>query len=212
MDDFIKAGCLADKSKAHIVNGSGVDLEHFKQVPLPELPVFLLIARLLKTKGIFEYVEAARRVKQSLPFATFKLAGPLDNGPDGISEEVLNSWIGTGIEYVGELVDVRPEIAAASVYVLPSYREGTPRTVLEAMSMGRPIITTDAPGCRETTIDGVNGFLVESRNINALADAMLKMGSSANLRSQMGEASRGLAVTKYDVLVVASKSIEILKL
>jgi glycosyltransferase involved in cell wall biosynthesis len=189
MADFIAAGCLADPAKTAMVNGSGVDTAHFAPVPLPDAPVFLLIARLLRAKGLAEYGEAVRMLKDKLPEARFQLAGMLDEGPDGISQTELDSLIAGGVEYLGELADVRPAIAAASVYVLPSWREGTPRTVLEAMAMGRPIITNDVPGCRQTTVDGVNGLLIQPRDATALAAAMERLGKDAALRAQMGAAS-----------------------
>lgn len=112
---------------------------------------FLLIARLLRDKGIVEFCEAAKRLKGSYPSARFQILGPYDANPAALTEEEMNAWVDEGaIEYLGEASDVRPFLAACDVYVLPSYREGTPRTVLEAMATARPIITTDAPGCRET--------------------------------------------------------------
>jgi glycosyltransferase involved in cell wall biosynthesis len=197
--DFIAAGCLSDPKKARLVNGSGVDLARFRVSPLPEGPAFLLVARLLKTKGIQEYVDAAKQVKRSHPGTRFVLAGPMDSSPDGVAQAKLDEWIEAGIEYIGPLSDVRSAITDASVYVLPSYREGTPRSVLEAMAMGRPIITTDAPGCRETTVDGSNGFLVSVRSSEALAEAMTKLAISGELRTEMGLESRRIAQEKYDV-------------
>ena len=117
-----------------------------------------------------------------------------------ISQAELDDWVETGIiEFLGKLSDVRPAIAAATVYVLPSYREGTPRTVLEAMAMGRPIITADAPGCRETVTDGENGYLVPVKSVDALLDAMTRLIEEPGLTARMGACSRRLAVEKYDV-------------
>jgi len=142
-----------------LINGSGVDTEYYKPEPFPENISFLLIARLLKDKGIREYAEAAKIIKQKYPNIFFRLVGWIENNPASISKKELDLWVKQGIiEYTGKLSDVRPAIAESSVYVLPSYREGTPRTVLEAMAMGRPIITTDAPRCRETVQRGKNGF------------------------------------------------------
>src|SRR5690606_34825163 len=124
--------------------------------------VFLLIARLLRDKGIYEYVEAAKQIKAKYPEIIFQLVGPLDSNPSAISPTTVEAWHKEGIiEYLGEAKDVRPHIGAASVYVLPSYREGTPRTVLEAMAMGRPIITTDAPGCRKQSVTASMDFLCQ---------------------------------------------------
>src|SRR5699024_7768276 len=112
----------------------------------PEATSFLLIARLLGDKGVREYAQAAGKVKQEYPQARFRLVGWIDDNPDAINQQELDSWLQSGtLEFLGKLTDVRPAIAESSVYVLPSYREGTPRTVLEAMAMGRPVVTTDAP-------------------------------------------------------------------
>lgn len=120
--------------------------------------------------------------------------------PDSIQLAELDAWVQAGtLEYLGRMEDVRPAIAACSVYVLPSYREGTPRTVLEAMAMGRPIITTDAPGCRETVIDGENGFLVPVKSVDALVEAMERFINEPDLAARMGKRSREIAEEKYDV-------------
>ena len=133
------------------MGGSGVDLSKYSPVPLPGGPVtFLLIGRIIRDKGVAEYVEAAKRVRLVHPDARFELLGPLDTNPTAISKEELDGWVASGaIEYLGRTPDVRPNLAAAHVCVLPSYGEGMPRSVLEAMAMARPVITTDVPGCRE---------------------------------------------------------------
>ena len=173
---FRQRGILADATPSCVVNGSGVDVASFAVAPLPSGPPrFFLIARLLGDKGVREYAQAARRVRAFHPGVKFALAGWIDSNPDAIAQHELVAWVADGtLEYLGRLSDVRPAIAASTVYVLPSYREGTPRTVLEAMAMGRPIITTDAPGCRETVVDGHNGFLVPIKSVEALVQAMLK--------------------------------------
>ncbi len=189
-----------------VVNGSGVDLHDFKVMPLPRdesggvKPSFLLIARLLKDKGVVEYVEASKKIKKEYPNAEFHLVGSIDENPAAIEQVQLDQWIADGdIIYWGQLKDVRPAIAASSVYVLPSYREGTSRSVLEAMSMGRAIISTDAPGCREPVTSGTNGYLVPVQAIDELANAMRQFIEHPNLYEQMGSASRSIAVDKYDV-------------
>ena len=183
------------------VPGSGIDITAFRACPLPDgPPVFLMIARLLRDKGLHEYVEAARRVRREMPEARFRLLGPLDVNPACIKRSELDSWVAEGaIEYLGETDDVRPYLADATVYVLPSYREGLPRTVLEAMATGRAIITTDAPGCRETVIEGKNGFLVPVRDPAALAEAMMRFVDNPSLTTSMGQRSRQLAEERYDV-------------
>jgi glycosyltransferase involved in cell wall biosynthesis len=183
-----------------LVNGSGVDLQTFRPVPFPPMISFLMIARLLSLKGIHVYAKAAQIVRARHPGVPFRLVGWIDDTPDAIREEDLRSWVDHGtIEFLGKLDDVRPAIAAASVYVLPSYREGTPRTVLEAMAMGRPVVTTDAPGCRETVRHGCNGFLVPVGDSEALATALERFILSPGLITEMGQESRRMAVEKYDV-------------
>lgn len=183
-----------------VVNGSGVDVAAFDVAPLPTNTRFLLIARLLGDKGVREYVEAARKVRARYPKADFCLVGWIDVNPDAIRTDELDAWIKEGvIEYLGRLKDVRPAIADCSVYVLPSYREGTPRTVLEAMAMGRSVITTDAPGCRETVVDGENGILVPVKAVDELAEAMVRFIEEPELAARMGRRSRLIAEEKYDV-------------
>jgi glycosyltransferase involved in cell wall biosynthesis len=201
--DFKKAGCLGDTSKIRIVNGSGIDLAQFPQRPMPDdfetAPVFLMIARLLHNKGVIEYVQAATKVKQNMPTARFMLVGPEDTGPDGIDSRLIPDWTAVGIEYLGAQDDVRPFIEDCHVFVLPSYREGTPRSNLEAMATGRPILTTDVPGCRATVVQGGNGFLVPVRDPDALADAMQHLIDTPHLTEIMALKSRQIAEDKYDV-------------
>jgi glycosyltransferase involved in cell wall biosynthesis len=191
--------------ETHIVNGSGIDLRHFAPVPLPDKPAFLMIARLLKDKGIREFAEAAKRLKSKYPYVPIALVGFRDPSPDSLSEDELDELIRCGVDFKGHLADVRPAIAGSSVYVLPSYREGTPRSVLEAMAMGRAIITTDAPGCRETVRDGENGFLVRARDSNSLYEAMERFVADPALAIRMGAESRRYAQLKYDVVDVNAK-------
>lgn len=209
-DLFLSTGILDPQIPSCVVNGSGVDVSAFGVVPLPKSePAFLLIARLLGDKGVREYVRAAEIVKSKYPGIQFRLVGWIDVNPDSVKLEELNSWINGGlVEYLGRLSDVRPAIAACSVFVLPSYREGTPRTVLEAMSMGRAIITTDAPGCRETVEHGYNGFLVPVRSVDELAFSMLKFIENPRLIVEMGRNSRLKAEQKYDAEVVSAAMIQ----
>ncbi len=201
--DFKSFGIIqAEDNKVVQIDGSGVHTGKYCPAPIPNGPVsFILIARLLGDKGIREYVEAAREIKGKYPEAQFKLLGPFDENPTAIKKEEIDSWIKAGlIYYLGSTDDVRPYIEGASVYVLPSfYREGTPRTILEAMAMGRPIITTDAPGCRETVQEGVNGFLVPVKNSKALARVMERFIENPELMQEMGHQSRKIAEEKYDV-------------
>lgn len=197
---FRKLDLLPTSIPSCVVNGSGVDVADYALAPLPEKASFLLIARLLGDKGIRDYAGAASKVKAEHPHVCFKLVGWIDDNPDAIAQHELDDWVNSGtLEFLGKLADVRPAIADCNVYVLPSYREGTPRTVLEAMAMGRPVITTDAPGCRETVIDGENGFLVRVQAVDELAVAMSRFIEDPRLAGRMGKRSRQIAEEKYDV-------------
>ena len=210
-DDFIAAGCLADPRKVAIVDGSGVDLDHYAPAPQVKAPVFLMIARLLRSKGVSEYIEAARRVRSLHPEARFLLVGPHDGGPDAIDPAEIDRAVAEGaIEWLGPLDDVRPAMAQAAVYVLPSYREGTPRSVLEAMAMGRAIITTDVPGCRETIRDGIEGFLVPPRESSRLAEAMVQFVQAPELPSAMGMRALIRVGEKYAVQRVNEQMMAVL--
>lgn len=202
--EFLRLG-LATPEQAELVAGSGVDLTRFHPSPPRDAPLtFLLIARLIREKGIDLFVAAARELKRRHPDARFQLLGPLDPNPTAVTADEVASWQREGIiEYLGETPDVRPYLAAASVFVLPSYyREGTPRTALEALATGRPIVTTDAPGCRETVEEGVNGFLVQPRDVATLVTAMERFLLDPALVERMGTASLELARNKYDVVLV----------
>ena len=200
---FKDRGILPASVPACVVNGSGVDVAHFAVAPLPAHDNgmhFLLIGRLLGDKGVREYAAAAQIVKAQYPSAIFTLVGGMDSNPDSIAQSELDAWLAAGmLEYLGKQADVRPALAACHVYVLPSYREGTPRSSLEAMATGRAIITTDAPGCRETVVNGDNGFLVPVRDAQALAAAMMKFIEQPELIATMGARSRQIAEEKYDV-------------
>ena len=193
------------------VGGSGVDLAKYSPVPLPDGPVtFLLIGRVIRDKGVAEFVEAAGRVRSVHPEARFQLLGPLDSNPTAISKEELDGWVASGaIAYLGRTPDVRPNLAAAHVCVLPSYGEGMPRSVLEAMAMARPVITTDVPGCRETVVPERNGYLVPVRDAGALADAMIRLAEAPPERlTAMGAEGRKLAEERFDVRVVNRTIVE----
>lgn len=192
--------CLVSKRvPMAIVNGSGVDLNHYFAQPLPQGPLsFLMIARLLGDKGVREYAAAAAEIRRQHPHVTFHLVGDLDPNPDAVSQIELDQWIGSGaLIWHGAQSDVRPFLGASHVFVLPSYREGLPRTVLEAMATGRPVITTSAPGCRETVTDGFNGFLVPPRSHEALTSAMRRFLADPSLISDMAVRSLQLAREKY---------------
>ena len=202
---------VSAKQRQVLINGSGVDTAHFAFSTAPVEPLtFILMARLIWDKGIAEYMTAARNLKKRYPQVSFKLLGPYDSNPNAIKPSEVKKWEEEGIiTYLGETNDVRPYLAMTSVFVLPSaYREGTPRSVLEAMSIGRPIITTDAPGCRETVYAGVNGFLVPMKDAIALEKAMERFILHPELIQEFGKASRKIAEDKYDVNKVNKVIIE----
>lgn len=198
---FIERRIVTESNHPTLINGSGVDLDFYTPSPFPDTVSFLLIARLLRAKGICYYADAARQLKARYPQAKFVLVGWGDSSSRGVPSAEVDHWVSQGwIDYLGPRVDVRPAIAAASVYVLPSfYGEGVPRSILEAMAMGRPIITTDAPGCRETVQSGKNGYLVPMHDSRQLADAMERFIINQASILSMGAASRRLAEEKFDV-------------
>ena len=211
---FKSMGILKPTAATKVVNGSGVDISEYSVQAFATIddiliPRFLLIARLLGDKGVREYAQAARIVKEKHPQAQFDLVGWIDDNPDTIEQQELDSWIIEGLlTFWGKLDDVKHAITVSSIYVLPSYREGTPRTVLEAMAMGRPIITTDAPGCRETVIYGYNGYLVPVKAVEKLAAAMERFIFNPELIIEMGKASRQLVEEKFDVDAVNQSMLE----
>lgn len=206
LKEFVSQG-LVRPEKAVLLGGIGVPLEEWPPAPPHLEPLtFTLIARLLKEKGVREFAEAARRVKAKHPEARFLLIGPLDTNPGAIPEEEVRSWVGEGVlEWIPWTDDVRPYLRQTSVYVLPSYREGVPRSTQEALAMARPVITTDAPGCRETVVDGVNGFLVPPRDPEALAEAMERFIQDPSLVERMGWESRKLAEERFDAYKINAR-------
>jgi len=195
---------LVDGLSSAITYGSGVDLEHFYFVEprkTNEACTFLFVGRILRDKGVVEFVEAASKVKRDYPMCSFKLLGRIDkDNPTQIKEHSIDKWTKAGcVEYLGEVEDVRYVLEKADVVVLPSYREGVPRALLEAMAMGKAIITTDTPGCRETVINGQNGILVPPREVDPLAEAMIRMIRDPEMRARMGREGRRLAVELFDV-------------
>lgn len=176
---------------------------------------FIFVARLLAEKGIYEFIEAAKIVKEKHLNILFKVIGGLDlNNPYGLSQDDLDSLIQTGIiEYPGFVKNVNEHIASSAVFVLPSYyREGVPRSTQEAMAIGRPVITTDVPGCRDTVVDGVNGFLVPKWNVNALVEKMCFFIENPEQINIMGKESYKIACEKFDVHKVNKKLFEIMEI
>lgn len=209
---------LVSKDRVHLLPGSGVDLNRFAASPMPESKEgirFLLVARLLWDKGVGVYADAARKVRKTFPQARFQLLGPLDpDSKSGISGEQLDEWISEGVfDYLGSTREVRPFLQAANCLVLPSYyHEGTPRSLLEAGAVGRPIITTDMPGCRNVVLEHKSGFLVaphDAEQLAAACEAFLELDPEA--QAAMGAASRRHIAQNYDEEIVIDAYLRILK-
>lgn len=201
------------KPESHVLGGIGLNFDNY-QFSIPEsYPVkFLFIGRLLKEKGVFELIEAMRIVKSIHPDAHFTVLGEIDHENLGaLTQETLDQLIQENIfEYPGYVENVPAWITKTSVFVLPSYREGVPRSTQEAMAIGRPIITTDVPGCRDTVVDGVNGFLVPKWNVDALVEKMVFFIENPEQINIMGQESYKIACEKFDVHTVNKKLFEIL--
>jgi glycosyltransferase involved in cell wall biosynthesis len=214
---FVEHGLVASH-KVSRLPGSGINLTAFPYthlMPLPETPfAFLLVARLLWDKGVGEYVEAARIIHRKYPNIKFQLLGFLDvKNPTALTSEQMQDWVDEGVvDYLGVTEDVKPYLVAADVIVLPSYREGVPRSLLEAASIGRPIVTTDAIGCRDAVDDGVNGFLCNIRDVDDLAKKMMRMIElSPSDRIAMGAAGRAKMEQEFDEKIVIDQYLEVVK-
>ncbi len=209
---FIKRK-IVRREQVQILPGSGVDLERFAPVPPPTETKFLFIGRLLGDKGVREFVEAARIIRSDCPAWRFQLLGPLDEGNrSAIRKAELDQWLAEGcVEHLGQADDVRPYIAAATAVVLPSYREGLPRSLLEAAAMARPLIATDVPGNRQIVRDNSNGLLCAMRDPSSLASAIKRMGTmNGGDRDAMGQAGRALVEREYGEAVVIHAYLEAL--
>jgi glycosyltransferase involved in cell wall biosynthesis len=203
--DYFVSKRLVRRGQAIRTNGSGVNLAEFVRSTDEVIKgSFLLIARMIEAKGVREFAAAARILKARFPEAKFTLVGPIDHGPGAISRAEIAGWERERVlDYLGEQPDVRPFLARSEVYVLPSYYfEGVPRSILEALAMGKPVITTDWRGCRDTVHSGVNGFLVPPRDAEALASAMAGFLEDPGLSAPFGSASRQMAEKRFDVDIV----------
>lgn len=216
-EDFIESGFVSEE-KAVSLPGSGVDLKHFLPIPINQKSsnelLFLLPARIIWDKGVREFVEAARLVKQKFPRTRFCIVGFLNvDNPTAVPESQITQWVQEKvIEYLGASSDLRIQIAEADCVVLPSYREGMPKVLLEAAACMRPIITTNAVGCREAVIDGLTGFICNARDSSDLAEKILKfIALSLVDRTKMAEAARSRAVKEFDEELVLHKYSSILK-
>ena len=191
---------LIKLDKCVLIAGSGIDLEYYRKQDIPDEISFLLISRLLKVKGVIEYIKAAEKIKLLYPDINFKLVGPADPNPTGIKISEIQSYLDKGIiEYFGRQDDIRPFLKEAAVFVLPSYREGLSHTILEAMAVGRAIITTNVPGCKETVLDGLNGYLVEPYSVDDLADKMKALVEDPQIVKEMGNKSFQMAADLFEV-------------
>lgn len=208
---FRKYGIIKNQ-KVVLIHGSGVNTEKFTVSPLPDKPVFLCISRLIRDKGVYEYLQACRRIKADYPDVRCLLVGPYDTNPSALKPEELQPFVDAGVEYFGEQEDVRPFLEQCSVFVLPSYREGTPKTNLEAMACGRAVITTDAPGCRETVTDGKNGFLIPVKDANAVYEKMKWFIDHHPAVGEMGQCGRSMVEDVFDVTKVNKVICEAMKI
>jgi len=211
---FEKTRIVTPAHRVELTRGTGVNIVHFAPAPLPSgSPVFLLVGRLLEAKGLYEYADAARMLKVRHPGIRFQLLGPPEQGRGSVPLEKVLEWKQEGIvEYLGQTGDVRPYIAAASVLVLPSWREGTPCSIMEGMSMGRPVVVTDAPGCREVVCNGINGYMVSPRDARALAEALERFIQHPENIASMGAASRKIAVEEFDARKTAAHIMRVMDL
>ncbi|HKI60827.1 MAG TPA: glycosyltransferase family 4 protein [Mariprofundaceae bacterium] len=208
VDLFVELG-LVERIRAKRIPGSGINTSTY--APVSDMKqkhagcIFLLVARMLWDKGVGEFVEAARLVKKSHPEARFQLLGFLDvENPQAIAREQMQQWVDEGVvEYLGVSDDVKSHMLAANCIVLPSYREGLPRTMLEGASLGKPLIATDVPGCRDVIEDRVTGFLCELKNCSDLAEKMEKMiHLPPTERATMGELGREKVIREFDEKIV----------
>lgn len=209
--DLFVSRRLARSEQAWLLPGSGIDTVHFAVAEMPSAespPVFLMVARLLRDKGVQEFVDAAKEIKARQPEVRFQLLGALGSeNRTAIDAATLQGWVDEGaIEYLGTSPDVRPAIASSSCVVLPSYREGAPRTLIEAAAMARPLIATDVPGCRDVVDRNVSGFLCEVRDSRSLASAIRQfLDLPPDARAAMGRAGRAKMEREFDqALVVAA--------
>lgn len=206
---FLKFG-LVKADQSEVIPGSGIDTSRFQPNGVQENKTFsfLMISRLLYDKGVVEYVEAARALKKKNVNAKFQLLGAPDFGHRrGVPEKLFNRWLAEGdIEYLGVTDNVQPFIHKADCVVLPSYREGTPRTLLEAASCGKPLVATDVPGCNHVVVEGENGFLCKPKDVQSLREELEKMANlPAEQRLKFGILSRKIAESQFDERIVIDR-------
>lgn len=200
---------IIPQSKVFSIKGVGIDTSLWS--PLPKTDTWIrvtMVARALKHKGVQEFIDAATILTQHYPEVSFQFVGSPDEGNrSSFTETFMKEQ--TAIHYLGHQNNIRHILSQSDIFVLPSYREGLPRTSMEAMSMGLPIVTTDVVGCRETVDDGINGFIVPPYNASALSDAIKKLLDDPDLRSRMGKAGREKALREFDVATIVDKHLEV---
>ena len=210
-EEFVAHG-LCKRSKCHVVNGSGVNMDKFVPSPYPKVPTFFMLSRMIYSKGVMDYLEAAKMVKEKYPDSRFMILGKIEAMQDGVSREEVSPYVEAGIvEHFPETDQIAKYYAQTSVFVLPTaYREGTPRGILEAMASARPIITTNTPGCKETVEEGQNGFFVPIHDAKALAEAMAYFVVHPEQVAKMGARSLEICRGKYEVSIINRRMMEIM--
>lgn len=204
---------LCKSDKCHVVNGSGVNMRKYTPAPYPVVPTFFMLGRMIHSKGVIDFLKAAKIVKDKYPQSRFMVLGKIDSSmQDAIRTEEINTYVADGIvEHFPETDNIAEYYAQCSVFVLPTaYREGTPRVILEAMASARPIITTFTPGCKETVIDGKNGFFVPIHDAAALADKMIYFIANPDKIAEMGAASLDLCRNKYEISIINRDMLKIM--
>ncbi len=213
-DFFVEKKLLAERQTV-VLSGTGVNPAEFcpQTVGIRGFRGRVLyVGRIIRDKGVYEFVNAARKLKRHYPQAEFQLLGPMDENPTAIRPREIDEWVREDVvQYLGETNDVRPYLSRADVFVLPSYREGLPRATLEAMAMEKPIVTTDVPGCRQTVETGGNGFLVPANDSDSLADAIQRFFVDPSLVVRMGRRSREIVLERYDVDAVSNAIVTTIK-
>jgi glycosyltransferase involved in cell wall biosynthesis len=211
-DTFLSRGLVADR-QAHLIRGSGVNVTRFapRKAQLSTMPSILFVGRLLREKGVAEFVEAASIVRTSHPDARFQIAGEPDEGnPSSITALQFQQWADEGnVKFLGHCPEMPALLGVSDICVLPSYREGTPSSLLEAAACGLPLVATDVPGCREICRDSVNGILVPPRDAKSLAAAIIRLIDDVALRHAMGARSREVAVAEFSEESVIAETLKV---
>lgn len=200
---------LVDKERVSLIRGSGVDISLFQPVAEPDgKTTIILAARMLRDKGVYEFVEAAKLLKQKIAVRMVLVGGLDDANPSAISAQQLEAWQSEGvIEWWGKQADMPAVFSQAHIVCLPSYREGLPKVLIEAAACARPIVATDVPGCREIVQDGFNGYLVPARNVESLADAIQKLAEDATSRKAMGANGRQLVEQNFSSNIIIKQTL-----